>query len=401
MKKFLVILLMMSILTLSLVNAQASLSADLLKYEPIPAQPGQYVTAYIELSNLADVDASKAIIELDNNFPFTVVGDNSIVVGRLKSQRSSIIEFNIKVDSQAAIGINPLKVRFSPDGVNNWQERSLDIEVKSNDISLTIIDVSTSPDEFSPGGDGIVSITLKNTENVVVRNIAVQLGLVTMSQSTVVDLPFIPTSSATEQRISRLNPNEVSTITFPIKAYPSASPGFYKLPLSISFYDDQGSKTEKQDLVGLVVKSVPELMVYLEKNTISQAGQTGDVTLKFVNKGVNDLKFLDVSLQESDSYNILSNTQEYIGDLDSDDYRSETFTIVPDSKDLDLNVLVSYKDENNIEFSESIIVPFSVVKNMDDGNKSPSFSTILLIIILLLVLVFWIRRKRRAKKHHK
>lgn len=401
MKKSLLMLLVVSLMVLlPVVSAEPALSATLLKYEPIPAQPGQYVTAYVELKNIGDNDANSAKIEILDAFPFTVVGDSSESVGELKTQRSYVSDFRIKVDSQAVVGNNKLKVRFSPDGLT-WQERSFDIEVKSNDISLSVIDVSTSPKEISPGGDGIVTIKLKNTESIVIRNIGVQLGLVSVAQNSISDLPFIPTSSATEQRIGRLNPNEISEVSFPIKAYPSATPGFYKLPISISFYDDQGTKTEKQDLVGLVVKSIPDLKIYVEKTTIAQAGQTGDVTLKFVNKGINDLKFLDVSLQESDEYGIIIKSQEYIGDLDSDDYRSETFTIKPSSKNVDLKVSVSYKDENNNEFEEIITVPFQSNSTLSTGSKGPSFSTMLLILVVGFLVVRWFMKKRKAKKHQK
>ena len=401
MKKSLFILLVMSLLVvLPIVSAEATLSADLLKYEPIPAQPGQYIHAYIELANVGDTAATGAVIEVVDAFPFTVAGENTEVVGDLNVQRSSVVDFRIKVDSQAPVGNNLLKIRYSPDG-KNWQERSLNIDVKSNDVSLSVADVSTSPDEFTPGGDGIITLKLKNSDSVPIRSIAAKLGLVSVSGSTVVDLPFIPDAASTEQKISRLSPDEVSEVSFPIKVYPTATPGYYKIPLTLTFYDDQGTQTEKQELVGVVVKSVPDLMVYVEKTTISQPGQSGDVTLKFVNKGISNLKFLDVSLDNGDGYDVISGSQQYIGDLDSDDYRSETFTIRPTDKTADLNVAVSYMDGNNNEFNKVLSVPFEAVSSSNGEKKGPSFSTILLILVLIVVLISWIRRRRRAKKHHK
>ena len=47
------------------------------------------------------------------------------------------------------------------------------------------------------------------------------------------------------------------------------------------------------------------------------------MTLKFVNKGIHDLKFLDVIIEEGEGYEVLSNKKDYIGDLDSDDYRTQ------------------------------------------------------------------------------
>ena len=398
MKKFLVVFLVLSLLfSIALVTAETPMSAELLSYDPVPAQPGQYIDVYIELTNVGDSDASNALIEVVNDFPFTVVGDSLVSVGSLQSQRSYVSDFRIKVDSQAVVGNNRLTVKFSSDGVS-WQERSFNVEVKSNDVSLYVASVSTSPDELIPGGEGIVTVRLKNSESIVLRNIGVKLGLVSISQNAVSDLPFIPTGSATEKKISRLNPDEFSEISFPIKVYPSASPGYYKLPLTLIFYDDQGTKTETQDLIGLVVKSVPDLMIYTEETTISQKNTVGDVTLKFVNKGINDLKFLDISLEQSDDYDVISIPREYIGDLDSDDYRSETFTINPFSESVDLKVSVSFKDENNNDYSEIISVPFKLSEASSDNNYFPSISTILLILVFVIIIVRWFVKRNKSKK---
>ena len=51
-------------IALPIASAEPSLTADLLRYEPIPAQPGQYITAYIELGNIGDSAATNAVVEV-------------------------------------------------------------------------------------------------------------------------------------------------------------------------------------------------------------------------------------------------------------------------------------------------------------------------------------------------
>ncbi|MCA9477860.1 MAG: hypothetical protein KC535_01805 [Nanoarchaeota archaeon] len=395
-KQIVLIAMIIMLLAVPLVAADASLKASLLRYDPLPASPGQFVTAYVKLDNVGNTDATDVALRIQDQFPFSIAreGERTIYIGELKSQQSIVEEFKIKVDSTAFIGENQLVIEFTDKyAQDEWQESNLPIEVDSDEASLTITQVQS--DEFLPGGDGTVSITIKNNEETVLRNIALQLQMETVSGTTTIDLPFIPLNSATEKRISRLNPGEITTISYEIKAYPSATPGYYKLPLSMSYVTDQGAETETEDYVGVIVQAVPELKILLDESTVSKDTKEGTITLKYINKGINDLKFLDSEIVTSENYEISSNSQDYIGDLDSDDYRSETYTIKINDESQPLKVKVSFKDENNKEYNQIIEVP---LRFSETTEKSSHTGTVILVIILLaagVVYFQWRRKKRR------
>lgn len=398
------IIILLALALIPMVSAEkAVMTVQLLKYEPIPAQPGQYVTAYLEIKNTGNKDSGSAAINIDDQFPFTTLSESESYksFGVIKSQQSVVETFRLKVASDAIIGNNQLKVKYTEDETTDtWQEKTLNINVKTNDASLTINEVKTSPEEFVPGGEGQVSITIKNNEETALRNIGVQLGLITVQGSTVADLPFIPTGSATEKKISRLNPGEFKTISFDVKTYPSATPGYYKLPLSLTFYDDQGTEIQNQDYIGVIIEAQPELKIYLDETTITPEEKQGEITLKFVNKGINDLKFLDIELVDGDNYKVLSTKSDYIGDLDSDDYRSETFTIETSSEDINLQVKIDYKDENNKDYSYTTAVPLEYNKIPANGSNGRSAWTVVFVIIVLgLVIYFWRRSKHKKRRH--
>ena len=402
--KKLQLLLVLSILLIGLIpfaSASTVLNANLLKYEPIPAQPGQYVTAYIEIQNIGNEDAPHAAIQIEDQFPFQPINNEGTYkdIGLLKSHQSYVETFTLRVNSQAIVGNNKLKIKYTADKTNAaWQETEFSLQIKPNEASLSIIDVTSNPEEIAPGEKGEITIRVKNSADIVLRAIGIQLGLVTVQGSSISDLPFIPTNSATEKKINRLNVGEIQDFVYTIQAYPDANPGYYKLPLAINFYDDEGTQTESQDYVGIIVKAKPELKVYLEDTSITGPEQEGKVTLQFVNKGINNLKFLDVELLNNDEYDILSTTQNYIGDLDSDDYRSETFTIKPHQQETSLDVQVSFKDENNKEYSTTIKVPLQYNKTANNSKSGPSTSTILLIILVLVLLIVYIRKRMKRKK---
>lgn len=399
-------ILILTVLALSLVPIvsaeNAVMTVQLLKYEPIPAQPGQYVTVYLEMKNIGNEDSGNAAIIIDNQFPFTTLSKSESYksFGVIKSQQSVVESFKIKVASDAIIGTNQLKVRYTKDEkTNTWQEKTLNIDVKTNDASLTISEVESTPEEFVPGGEGQVNITIKNNEKTTLRNIGVQIGLIKIQGSNVLDLPFIPTGSATEKKISRLNPGEFRTISFNVKTYPSATPGYYKLPVSLTFYDDQGTKIENQDYIGTIIKAQPELKIYLDETTITPEKKQGEITLKFVNKGISNLRFLDIELINGDNYKVLSTKSDYIGDLDSDDYRSETFTIETKSKDVKLQVKIDYKDENNKDYSYITTVPLEYNNIPTKNSKSGAWTIIFVIIALGLIIYFWRKNKNKKRRH--
>lgn len=402
-------LLVLSLMTLlligviPLVSASVSLNANLAKYEPLPAEPGQYITVHIELENNGNDDAPNAAIRIQDQFPFTVVDKTTQnnIIGILKSQQSTVIDVKLRIDSNAVIGNNKLKILYAPD-VNqeeaNWYEKEFNIDVKSNDASLTISKVKIEPEEIAPGDNGLITLNIKNSAEMVLRDITIKPVMQITSTTTVVDLPFIPMDSVTEKKIKRLNPGELTSVQFPIKAYPTATPGYYKIPVSMEFYNDAGIKIEQKDVIGVIIKAVPELKIYLDNTKIATKGTSGDITLKFVNKGINDLKFLDVELLKSDDYTITSASKHYIGDLASDDYRSETFTITPKVNDAKIQVKVSYKDENNkaYETTESVMMRYDTNEGKD-GKKLSGFNIFLIIIVLILV-TYVIRKRRKDKR---
>lgn len=395
-KQLLILVMLVLLLSVPMVSASATLRASLLRYEPLPAAPGQFVTAYVKLDNIGNEDATDVAIRHVDQFPFSIAREEerTDIIGKLQSQQSVVIDFQVRINSEAFIGTNDMIFEFTEDtSTNEWQEAKFDINIESDEAALTITKVES--DEILPGRDGTVSITVKNNEETVLRNIALQLELETTVGTTTTDLPFIPINSATEKRISRLNPGEVNTVTYEIKAYPSATPGFYKLPLEISYVNDQGTETTNEDQVGVVVKAVPELKILLEQSTITKESMSGDITLQYINKGINDLKFLDSEVLKGNGYTVTSSSQHYIGDLDSDDFRSETYTVELTQEDVSFDVAITFKDENNEEYEQVIRVPVRFTQAQESNGN---ISIIIIVLIVVVAAVLIIRRQRKRRK---
>ena len=84
-------------------------------------------------------------------------------------------------------------------------------------------------------------------------------------------------------------------------------------------------------------------------------GNREEVKIKIINKGLSDIRFLEVYVEESTKYDILSEREIYVGDLDSDDFDSVEFDVFFDKKIRDnavMPVKLKYKDNFNNEYSD-------------------------------------------------
>lgn len=401
MNKKLGVLLTLAIMLISLplVSAAVDVDATVLRYEPLPAQPGQYVTVYVQIENNGFDDAPNAAIRIQDQYPFSTTGTGSIQkdVGILKGQQSKVFEFELAVDPSAPIGANQLLIDVTGDKVlGEWVSVRESITINSNDASLSIVDVQTTPEELISGSSANIELTLQNTADITARNINVELGLVD-AQGT--DLPFIP-ESVLQRQVLLLQPGQTTPVNFVLKTYPLATPGYYKVPVTTTFYTDEGELITQDDTLGIVVKAQPELDVFVESSTLAKPKTTGKVNLQFVNKGVNDLKFLEINVQSSEGYELFSQPRRYIGDLASDDYRSEEFMVKLEEEQATLLVDVVYRDDNNVQYQTTMQVPVSCCRYNDTSKGGPSGFLIFIVLVAIGYFGYRFYKKRKHKKHN-
>jgi len=117
-----------------------------------------------------------------------------------------------------------------------------------------------------------------------------------------------------------------------------------------------------------------------------------------------DVKFLTVSLKP-EGYEILSPSEVYIGNLDSDDYDTTDFKIhVPeDRKELPLKIELNYKDANNKEYSENYVVNLKLYTQEELKKYSlvpdTTGTTNTIIFIILLFVGYWVYKKLKRSSY--
>ncbi|MFO8016508.1 MAG: COG1361 S-layer family protein [Candidatus Woesearchaeota archaeon] len=400
----------------------SNLQVMTLKYEPFPVNPGEYVDVWLKFGNEGDADINDLTIELQPEYPFSIDDseEKQRHFGKVLANSMVLVHYKVRVDPDAVEGDAYLKYRYRyEDSDLAWEEAMEKIRIQTREAVLSIDSVDSDPGTIKPGEEANVQLRLKNLASSVMRDISVKLDLSmstvaknpskTTPTSAVIDsyynaLPFAPIKSSTEKRISHLKEGEETTIDYRIKAFPDAESKVYKVPVRITYKDELDRNYTKDDIIGLVVGADPDLDIKAEENTIYGERMTGEVTVKLVNKGVTDLRFMNIELQDSADYSIISPSEVYIGDVDSDDYESADFKLYVDEigKDdiLKLPLHLEYKDANNNEYEQDEIVEVKAYSQAKRGEGGTS-KAFIIIAIVVIMLAAWYGYRRWEKKKKK
>ena len=129
-------------------------------------------------------------------------------------------------------------------------------------------------------------------------------------------------------------------------------------------------------------------------------GTTGTVVLQVVNKGIIDVKFVTVSLQQG-PYDLLSPSDIYLGDIESDDFETAEYKVhVREGKEVPFSFLVTYMDANNnpVRATMTRTIPLYSTEQarslgLAEGPPTAWYVTGGIVIIGLALYLFF-RRKR-------
>ena len=412
MKKILIVILILIVLSLG-VNAQvmtklskyADVRVSFVNQEPDPAEPGKYVDVRFKFENNGSDQAKDVVIELLPEYPFSLDPGKSAVkkLGALHARQfgetAVIIKYKLRIDKNVVEGENELKLRYKFDGYGWIEPDNFNINIQTHDAILAVDAVSIDKKTLEPGSSGIVKIKLANKADSILKNIKVTLGLG--------DLPLVPIDSTNEKSIYKIDSRQSYEFEFKVLAKPNADSGVYNVPLSVSYLDELGKSYLKNVTIGLTIGAKPDLSITLDDSEIYESGKSGEIFVKIVNKGVTDIKFMNIKLMPSDNYRILSNEEVYIGNIDSDDYETADFELFiggSKEKKVSLPVVLEYKDANNNDFKERIELTLDLYSASEAKKfglkKGNGFVGNLVIVVIVVAGLFIYRKWRKHKKKH-
>ncbi|MGM5483343.1 MAG: COG1361 S-layer family protein [Nanobdellota archaeon] len=374
---------------------QESLKATFINQDPDPARPGEYVDLKIRIDNMGQETAKDVEVNFVETYPFALDASEEKTknlgnIGAFNEQDyGTIIEYKVRVDSKAVEGDNKAKISLKSTN-KNPVIYEFDVEVKTVDAGLIVENVETEPSQLTQGSKGTLRIDLENPSDSVLREVTVSLDL---SDD---NLLFAPIESASTKKLNYLNPGKTSTFRFGLMPFPEAQSKVYRIPITISYYDSTNKKVEKSELIGVIVGSEPDINFYSENFEVEN-GNKGTLTINSVNKGLIDVKFLNIKLENTDDYEILSSKEYYVGSVDSDDFETAEFdmNIKTEKNKFNIKGNVEYRDANNKLFTKEINFPIRI----NNTKSESSFNWLYLVFALIISFIgYKIWKKKKGMK---
>ncbi len=414
MKKIITLLIAMLLLSSAMVFASyadgAKVEIQLLNQNPDPVEPGQYVELRWKIQNNGGEATNEILFELDSKFPFTLdPGVESIqTLGKLDSYQvgddAYVVYYKLKVDKSAVDGNYDIDYRFSTNNGDTWREDSDSIRLEDNDYNIILSKIATTPKKVAPGQEVELSLDIDNLASSQISDVLVSLTLA--SAITQMELPFTPIGSSDSVVIDTINAGEAGKVKFMLAVDADAESKVHKIPVTVTFNNNQGTSFTKNFIVGVTVFEKPDYLINLESTEIYKNKQKGKIVTSISNTGMSQINFLTITLLESEDYKIIGTDKIYLGNLDSDDFETADFELYmnSDKKQVPYKIQLEYKDEFNNQFSDEKSVTLNLYSSEESlmyGFEAPKSytGTIIFVLIIVGIGIWWWRRKvKKGKK---
>jgi len=373
------------------------LSLSLSQQIPYPAQPGEEVTLLIKTTNHGDEPAENVIWYLDVQEPFELKETEKATqtLPELRCGETANTEYYLTVDPDARSGEYTLDLNITYSG--EFDRRTLTTKSK---VELTIR-VMGHPDlvlldadipEVDPKSEFVANFSIKNVGTGPAKNVKVYFK----NQTSI-----LPKMSM--YYIDTVAPGATVWIESGFFV-DTTTPSQHPLPIAIHYENETHGAAPVQEYSVLVpVSSGNTLFIYLDSQDELVESAVGDITIGIANRGLARAKHVVLTIADGDQFKLIDTDTRYIGDIESDDYDTVDFKILPESSDCrNVTVDVSYADDYGNTYSVATELPIKVYTSGEMKAIAPAgggYTEIIIVaLVLLLVYVFRKRIKRIISK---
>ncbi len=353
------------------------LVVQMIKMEPTPLQSSEYADIWLKVSNKGDDVIENATVRFDPRFPFSTDPDEKTEwdLGSVYPLDEYRIHFQTKVDENAVHGENNLNIYVRTEEMGE-DHRKIPIQIRTDNAPLVINDVDF-PENVGPGTSNTLNLTVKNLADSHLQNIDVALDLksdtteslnteTSQASGTSESIPF-GTSDTTRRSINSMGPGDEKEISYTIHSDENAQNGVYKIPITLNYENEAGTRFSRKEMTAFVVGGQTDLEVNIAKEDLDKPGEKGKVSLNIVNRGQGNARFVSFKVPESNDYEILSPQENYLGEMGPGESKSVDLTMFPEPglNEVKLPVEIRYKDPVEGSISEMSSVSISLY---DDEN---------------------------------
>jgi hypothetical protein len=369
-----------------------ALTASLSQQIPYPAHPGEEVTLVIKTTNSGDEPAKNIIWHLDAKEPFELkeAGKATQTLPELRCGETANTEYYLTVDPDARSGeyIIDLNITYSGDFDRKYltTKSKMEITVRvQGSPDLVLLDANVP--EAATKSEFDAKFSIKNVGTGPAKNVKVSFA----NQTSI-----LPKTSI--RYIDTIAPGETAVF----------ESGFFvdtttlsQHPLQITIrYEDEVHEAQPVQSYSVLVPVVSgnTLFIYLDSQDKLTAGTVGEITIGVANRGLARAKHVSLTISDGTQFKLIDTDTRYIGDIESDDYDTVDFMILPQQGCRSVTVKVNYADDYGKAYSMTVDVPIKVYSPDEMRAISPKSGGYTWIIIGALVLLLSYVFRKRIKR---
>ncbi|MCD6367467.1 MAG: COG1361 S-layer family protein [Candidatus Aenigmarchaeota archaeon] len=366
-----------------------------LKYDPYPAEAGKYMDLWVKIENIGTEEAKDVTCVLLPEYPFSLDPNENATrnIGRLPGTKEVILQYKLRVDSNAVEGWNEMKIKCRTENSDSWTIHKFEIYVESKIPEFAIGSIVSDPTKLFPDSE-------ENKLSVEIQNIGTGDAELVTSE---LILPKGITPSESYSNIANLGTikeGESKTAEYYIDIDKKTVPGNYKAKLIIKYKDSNNNRKEYKNQtldVNIVVKPLPLFEienVSTNPDKLSQ-GDKASLRLTIKNVGFKEAKTVSVKIyKQSDQPFDFDEKYDYIGNLKPNQSGETVFRFdVNDNANLKtyfLKAEIRYLIGDEVKIVEKQI-PIKV--EMKKRDSKLFFLGILFVVFVILSGVYYGRKK--------
>ncbi|MBT7241201.1 MAG: hypothetical protein HN878_01800, partial [Candidatus Diapherotrites archaeon] len=249
MRKLIFLILIISLVSVAIAAAP---QATQLNYSPSPAIPGSTIDVLIQLENKEANLKENVLVTLDDNYPFSVVGEIEQNIGDMEKFGKTLVRFTVYIDPSAENRTYSLTTKIKSDSEPLAKGKNFSVVVSGKDPIIKV--VGLVGETLYPGQEQALSFVLKNVGTSTAYDVVVELqeDRTVTATGTIVEREITPLGAATAY-VTSIGPGKEEQGKILVSVNRTAELKNYTLPVEVSYRDSSGVRSTETSYVGFKV----------------------------------------------------------------------------------------------------------------------------------------------------
>lgn len=393
--RFLVVAMLILSIFSGSASAASGLKMTLVDQTPYPAQPGQQIRFWIQAENIGDGTLNNVTIQVVSDGVFSAsTSESTKNYSDIHAGTKVYHEFVMYVAKDAPDGPRDLTVRYKINNSSSWIEQKFTVGIggivdTDNRGTLIIENVTSNPEVFMPGDEGIIWVTLKNNatnQTVSTSNKSIYMTNARIQSADLYSKDNIIVKSEAVNDLGIIAPGDTIKIPFRVSIPEDTPDGTYLLTLNVT-----GSSYEYNIKRNIEIKVDSSGIKAIQSKAASMSATGKTMEIDIVNYHQGSVRGVSiVPVGEGMSF---YPTEYFIGEMKPDDLFTAKFNISQGVGDSNVEFKAVYYNGDNYH-EDSVNLDIGPVFQQSSGIGSKIIYLIIILLIVAVVAHFYLKKKK-------